>query len=40
MLTVGAERSKVFFDIQIGTRKEGRIFFELVSIYRPGLGPA
>lgn len=30
MLTVTIERSKVFFDIQIGTRKEGRIFFELV----------
>lgn len=30
MLTVTIERTKVFFDIQIGTRKEGRIFFELV----------
>ena len=32
MLTMTVERTKVFFDIQIGTRKEGRIFFELVSL--------
>lgn len=33
------ERSRVFFDIQIGGRSIGRIAFELVSLQHSLLGP-
>jgi len=31
MLTASAARSRVYFDISIGDRPEGRVVFELVS---------